>query len=420
MSKIYIIFILSIFILKSYAQESHIYENKLYSENIKTLQVYKEGWELSYPVINLNGNSKIVIAFDDLTKDVKDYSYKLIHCNSNWESSEMSEAEYIDGFSDNVLDKYEYSFNTFVEYTHYKITIPNDDFSITKSGNYIVKIYENFNEEELVLTARFIVFESRCDVNATFRKATIVDKMKSHQKIDFKLSSSINIDNPFNDVKVVVVQNNNWQIANKDLKPLFIKDNELEYTYDLENLYPGGSEFRYLNIKSFRYKAEMIDEIKFEKPYHHVNLLKDEPRPFKIYFYNQDINGKFVPDVREWDNAATEADYAYVYFRLPYNAPFLNGDLYLFGGLTYNKTSNESKMVYNFEKKEYQLKLLLKQGVYNYNYAFVDKNKNIDFSIIEGNHYETENDYLIFVYHKGFGDRYEKIIGYTLLNTLNQ
>ncbi len=419
MNKLFLLLSLCFFFQETNSQENYIYTNKLFSENIKTLQVYQEGWELSYPIININSNNSIVVAFDELSKDVKDFSYKIIHCNSNWESSEMSETEYIDGFSENTIDKYEYSFNTFIDYTHYKINIPNDNLRLTKSGNYVLKVYDNFDEEDIILTARFSVYESKCEIDARYLKATIVDKMKSHQKIDFKINTSINIDNPFNDIKVIVVQNNNWYLANNGLKPLFIKDNELDYTYDLENLYPGGSEFRYLNIRSFRYKTEMVQEIVFKKPYHHVNLFKDTPKPFKIYFYSQDINGKFVPDVRELDNAATEADYAYVYFRLPYNAPFINGDLYLFGGITYNETSDVSKMTYNYEKKEYQLKLLLKQGVYNYNYAFIDNKNNIDLSLIEGNHYETENDYLIFVYHKGFGDRYEKLIGYTLLNTKN-
>jgi hypothetical protein len=68
-------------------------------------------------------------------------------------------------------------------------------------------------------------------------------------------------------------------------------------------------------------------------------------------------------------------------------------------------------MTYNYKRKGYQASLFLKQGYYNYLYGLVERGqKSADVSLIEGNHWETLNEYSIYVYYKKPGTNYDQLI----------
>ena len=426
-------FILNLFILlgiinfpltaqEDYFSKSNIrYDNFIYKEGIKTPLSYRQGFELSYPVVELNTNDTIVITFDELNDNIGNYSYTLIHCNSNWQPSSLSPNDYLDGFFENPLTEYQQSFNTFTNYIHYKITIPNDNVKLKYSGNYILLVFENGNQEELVLTRRFFVVESKTVINATIKRATQIDHMKSHQEIDFTLRNGFTCNDPYQDIKVVISQNYRWDNIITDLKPLFVKDNELIYNYDDENVFPGGSEFRWFDAKSVRYQTERVQIINYEKPNYHFYLIPDEKRTFKLYFQWQDINGKFLIKNSEGIDSEVEADYIYVHFSLPYEAPMVNGNFYIYGAISDWRCRKNNMLIYNYEKKAYELSMFVKQGFYDYQYAYLkDGTNEADLGFIEGNHYETDNDYLVFVYWRDMTSRYDRLVGYKMINSINQ
>ena len=80
-----------------------IYQNQILNSNIKTLICHKKGEELSLPIFNLNSENKILISFDDLDGDIKDYYYTIIHCNADWQASDLIQNEYIQGFIDKSI-----------------------------------------------------------------------------------------------------------------------------------------------------------------------------------------------------------------------------------------------------------------------------------------------------------------------------
>ena len=404
-----------------FSNSSVRYDNFIYKDGIHTALVYRQGFELSYPVVELNTNDTIVITFDELSEQIGNYSYTLIHCNSDWRPSNLSPNDYLDGFYENPLTDYQQSFNTFCGYIHYKVTIPNENIKVKTSGNYLLLVYENGNKDELVLSRRFFVVESKTQISATVKKATQIDLMKSHQEIDFSLKNGFTCNDPYQDIKVIISQNYRWDNIISDLKPLFVKDNELTYNYEDGNVFPGGSEFRWFDAKSVRYQTERVQSIIYNKPYFHFYLIPDEKRTFKIYFQWQDLNGKFLVKNSEGINSEVESDYIYTHFELPYEAPMIDGNIYVFGSLSDWRCIKRNMLTYNYEKKTYELDLLLKQGFYDYQYAYLkDGNPEVDLGFIEGNHYETENDYLIFVYWHDITSRYDRLVGYKMINSINQ
>ncbi|MFH2143435.1 MAG: DUF5103 domain-containing protein [Bacteroidota bacterium] len=395
------------------------YNNHVYKDSIYTIQLHKEGWELTYPVINLDSEDRLLLSFDDLNPEIKNYYYTFVHCNTIWEPSGLMTNEFLEGFAENQINDYSFSFNTTIKYVHYSVVFPNDDVKFVYSGNYIVMVYEDFNQEKLVFTRRFSVVEQLAQIDAVIKQASQLDLRKSSQEIDFTIKhSGLQIDDPYNDIKVVICQNNRWDNAVKDIKPLLIKNNELYYDYDQENVFEAGSEFRNFDIKSIRYQTQYIQEIVFKEPFYHVRLLSDDYRRFKIFFHDKDINGRYFIKIDDRDDSNVEADYVYVYFTLPFDAPVIDGNIYVFGALSNWNFNSKNQMFYNYEEKAYQLKLLIKQGYYNYEYVYVkDGSEYADHTYIEGSHYETENDYIIYIYYKNIRSRYYRLVGYQIINS---
>lgn len=396
------------------------YEDHVYRPYIKSVLLHDVSFELSQPILNLESQEQLQLSFDDLQADLKNYSYTIIHCNANWEPSDLMSAEYIDGFADNNINNYNYSLNTLQKFTHYDVVFPNSSMRITKSGNYLLKVYENGDPEQVVISKRFMVYQNRVMINGRVSAASVIADRNYKQEVDFTINhTGYNIMNPYADLKVVITQNNRWDNAKKGLKPLFVKDNELVYDYDEDNVFTGGSEYRFFDIKSIRYQSERVYKISIDTLGNHVQLYNDDRRTFKRYYSQQDINGKYIIKTQEGRDSRREADYCYVYFFLPCDEVFMDGNLYVFGAFNNWECSKENLMKYNPARFGYEAVLYLKQGYYNYEYAFIkDGSTEADNTVIEGMHYETENDYTIYVYHKQQGTFYDQLIGVKRMNSM--
>jgi hypothetical protein len=396
-------------------------EEGVFRENIKTVQIFRSGWKLSYPVIELNGDVNLELSFDDFSDRVNNYSYKIIHCDFNWNPSPLSDQDYIKGFRQNLFYDYSFSFNTYFRYVHFKLNLPNNDVKFLISGNYVIEVI-NDSDGELVFRKRFIVTEPLVNIIAEVQRPVLSSYRNTCQQINFNIVyNSYRIDNPLNDIKVAILQNGRWDNAIFNLKPLFDKNRVLEYNYNLENLFSGNNEYRWFDIKSTRYQSAYIKDVIFKDGYFHVYLFPEEINASKQYFYSQDLNGKYYIEVQEGSNNDLDSDYIYVHFNLPYEPEITNGNFYVMGALSDNLFSEINKMNFNPETKAYELTLLLKQGYYNYRYEVLKKGmKKGDPSITEGSYYETENDYIILVYYHGISSRYDRIIGYQFVNSLRK
>ena len=388
-----------------------IYKNETFNRQIKTVLCHNTIDELSLPIINLNSAEQLLISFDDLDTDIKDYYFTIIHCKSDWTASDLMQSEYIDGFTDEPITNYEFSFNTLQKYSHYSFNFPTEELKPLLSGNYVFKIYEQGGET--IAFKRFMVLETMLTIKAEVRRATLVDDRKTKHEIDFIIKHpNITIADPFSDIKVTIKQNNRGDNAITDLKPLFVKNNELIYDYQEDNTFWGNNEFRHFDIKSLRYQSERIKEIIFDSTYHHVYLFNDRKRPFDRYSIEPDINGKFLIKSQEGWKSSIEADYAFVHFTLPVDH-ISYGELYVIGKFTNWQLEAANKLKYNADKMQYEASIYLKQGYYNYHYALKDTTTNrVDVSFIEGTHYQTRNDYYIYVYYRAVGDRYDRFVGF--------
>ncbi|PXX98990.1 hypothetical protein DF185_13990 [Marinifilum breve] len=396
-----------------------IYRNEIKKSSIHTVQIFPTGWELAPPIIELEGDNQLLFSFDEIKENIQDYSYRIIHCDKNWYNSELSEFDFLDGFAENQITDYEHSFNTNVNYIHYSLKIPNNDISLKLSGNYVIEVFEDFDPEKVVIRQRFMVLDSKVEIKGIVKHPVSIEKRESHQEVDFSIfHPNFKIDNPQLDLNVILTQNNRLDGTEKRLKPIFIRKNELVFDYEDENIFPGGNEFRNFDLKSMRYQTRYIREITSENDTTSVILSPGNNRHFKQYIFEQDINGNYLVEVQERDIPETEADYAYITFTLPMDNDLKHGDLYVHGNFNNWQCNERNKMHYDFDRGAYISKIFLKQGYYNYQFALVDhKTKIPDTGYIEGNHWETENNYIIYVYYHDIALNYDMLIGYKTIKS---
>jgi hypothetical protein len=396
-----------------------VYRNEIKKKSIHTVQMYPIGWELAEPIVELKGDNQLLFSFDEIKENILDYSYRILHCDKNWFTSGLSEFDYLDGFSENQITNYEHSFNTNVNYVHYSLKIPNDDVKLKLSGNYVLEIFEDFDPEKVIIRQRFKILDSKVEIRGIVKHPISIEKRESHQEVDFSIfHPNFKIDNPQLDLNVVLTQNNRLDGTEKYLKPIFIRKNELVFDYEDENIFPGGNEFRHFDLKSLRYQTRYIRNITRENDTTNVWLLPAYNRHFKQYIFEQDINGNYLVEVQERDIPETEADYAYINFSLQMDNELKHGDFYVHGNFNNWQCNERNKMTYDFDKGAYVAKIFMKQGYYNYQFALVDRKTKIpDTGYIEGNHWETENDYVISVYYHDIALNYDMLIGYKTINS---
>ncbi|HDP76160.1 MAG TPA: DUF5103 domain-containing protein [Bacteroidales bacterium] len=385
--------------------------------HIKSVKTYKTGFELTQPIIELNTDETITFEFDDLAETIEQYEYTVIHCDYNWNPTNMVFMEYAEGFEFNPIYDYRYSLGTLVQYRHYTLTIPNSNLKLKVSGNYILRVVKQGNRQEVVLQKQFRVYEPIVKIETSVRQPIEPQIQRTHQQMELTVNTAqLGKVDPNTDVVARINQNN--QPYNELIlrMPQYIDGSSLIYHTSTSPVFEGGNEFRQLNLKSFHYQVAEIKGIQQYNGVYHTILTPD--KRVKTYRYNEriDINGKFIVKCDDVTESQVEADYTWVYFTLGNDVQF-DGDIYIFGELSGWELNPNFKLKFNPECNCYETRLLLKQGFYNYKYVFVSHGSTPpDFNRIEANFFETENSYNILVYYKSQGVRHWRLVG---INTVN-
>lgn len=378
---------------------------------------------MSAPVMNMSIGEQLKLSFDVLDSDLKRFRYTIRHCESDWTtSSELMTSEYIDGFQDDAINDFTYSYNTLTVFTHYSLVFPTTNLRPKLSGNYIIIVFLD-DPSNVILTWRFMVVENTAlKVVGNVHPANNVLDRFTKQQVDFTLEyNGMVINDPHREIKVMITQNDRLDNEVKGLMPRFVSGSTLDYTDEPQCLFNGGNEFRPMDIKSLLYQTERVRKIESSKYENHVYLLDDLPRTLKNYVTDKEINGrKLIKNEVNAKNSDIEADYAYVHFFLSFPTHLNNGEFYILGAITDWQLDTNSRMNYNFQRRGYEKTLFLKQGYYNYLYLFKDnKTGKCDETLIEGNHFETENEYTIWVYYRATGAQYDQLIAVQDLNSHN-
>lgn len=359
------------------------------------------------PIIQLG--EKLILSFDDINAQEIIYTYKIEHCDYNWEITNLASTDYMTGYATDRIRDYENSFNTLQDYTHYQLQIPNENNRIKKTGNYLISIFDE--DENLVFNRRFIIYQSNVTVGVSVHRSRIINTIQEKQSVEFVINhQNLLLNNPNEEINVAIYQNGDWNSVLKNIKPKYIRGTQLLYNYVDDISYWAGNEYLYFDTKEIRNATNNIAKTRLDNIFN-TYLYYTESRGKKPYSFYPDVNGNFVLRTIDTDDTSLEGDYSFVHFALEYLEDLNNENIYIYGAFNDWQLTGENKMTYNSQTKLYEATLLLKQGFYNYTYVTANNNLEINTHTIEGSFYQTENNYTVIVYYKKYGELYDQVIG---------
>ena len=421
MKPIHIILFALTLILTSAPSDVHgteVFKDGVYKDYIRTVLFYPNTDQLAMPAIRLGSSQQLVLRFDDMQADVKRYYYTIVHCDANWEPSDLEKYEYIDGFDMEEIFDYEFSRGTLIDYTHYNLRIPNRNFAPQLSGNYILQIFDPELSEPLVLSRRFVVFESKLSVSGEILRPSNLQHSRSHQEVSFIVSQkNFPLSNPMDELRACVLQNGWWRNAHCDIRPRFTTGEIINFEHRGRVVFEGGRNFRPMDLRTTRFRSERVHSIEHYQDGTEIVMRTDDKRRHRTHSTIHDFNGRFIIENREFDHPHLTSDYVYSFLTLRSPLPIYHQDVYVLGGFSAMDTRDEYKMNFDDDQGLYYKELFLKQGYYDYIYVHSPYDSDDYFTDeTEGSLYETYNDYYVLLYYRPFGGRYDQVIGYGRLS----
>lgn len=378
--------------------------------SVRTPRVLLNGQWGALPVMQLGGEDVLHFSFDEMSHVYRRYTYRVVHCNADWEPSGAMEVDYLEGFNDVVIDEWENSVNTNQLYTHYEFAIPDGNLALKLSGNYRVEVFDDEGKSDVpVASFHFYVVEPLATIEARVSGDTDTSFNEREQQLSFSVRYPSFVASPASELKAVVCQNGRWDNAVADIVPTYITSYKVEYVHDRKLIFDAGNEYRRFEMSDPNSPGEGVEEVVFDGSLYNAVLYMDKPRVSHSNY--RDENGRFFINTFEGRGTEMEADYVNVHFALdaPYRA---GGDYYVMGDFCGNLLSPVCRMEYDAEDNYYFTSLQLKMGLYNYCYVWVPAGSSkVGVEQAEGNFYNTENEYTVYIYYRGFSDRYDRLIG---------
>ncbi len=377
------------------------------AQNIKSVQLRQLEDNNFSTIVPLG--TVLELSFDDLDADSKDYAYRIEHMTHDWKKSRLLSSQFIDGFDENTIIDVTNSFNTFQSYTHYAVRIPNVNTVITKSGNYLLSVLND--DDKVIFTRKFVLYENAATIGVNVIRSRNAKTVNTQQTVEFTVNHpKLRINNPSQEVNVVILKNENWNEKITNIQPTFFRQNQLKYTYANKTNFWGGNEYLNFDSKLIRNRSLNVVKIEMKDIFHHY-LYPYNYNPSLTYRFNPDINGQFVIRTLEGNDPNTEADYAMMHFTLYADEPFVDKEVHVYGAFNNFIIDEETKLEYDFEDSSYKAAILLKQGFYNYTFATIDNYGNVNTNDVNGTFFQTENQYTVITYFKPFGGLYDRVVG---------
>ena len=402
-------------------------ETTIFNEHVKTLQVRLAGAPqgiIGMPVLLLDSPGGVVVEFDHLAEEREYLRYSLTHCDSHWKPDGLAYVEYLDGFNQGDIEDYRFSEATSVHYVHYTLEIPNAQMRPLISGNYLLKVYPEGDEDNPWLQCRFAVCENTASIAVGATSRTDVDYNRGHQQLELIADvDNAGVRDVFNDLTVVIEQNGRSDNRRILTKPMRVSGGKVHYEHQKELIFPAGNEYRRFETVSKRYAPMGVEAVEWKAPYYRYLLSMDTPRSSSQYLYDETLSGGFIVrnadevNVFQAEDPSVTADYAVCYFAL--SMPELPGvSIFIDGDMCNRNFSPESAMTYNHATGCYEKAMLLKQGAYSYQYLAVGPGELAgNTSTVEGDRYETVNHYTVYLYNRRPGERYDRLIGVSSITT---
>lgn len=406
----------------------------IYEPKIRTLTVTCNDNLMETPVISLDGRDRLVFSFDEISDDRRYLRCRLLHCDADWEPSRLVESEYADGFNYDEIEDFGFSRNTYIHYVNYRYEMGGDDSRLRPlvSGNYVWQVYDEDDPDTVVLQARFRVSEEACAVGGTADGRSDKGFNDEWQQLTLSVEGDRRvIPNPYTDLIIDIEQNMRPDTSRRLMHPSRVEGERAIYEHLPGLTFPAGNEYRRFETVRNDYPGMGVDSVAFDGRMYHAYLKMDGSRNSRNHLYDSTQHGRYKIDEYNATDPDLGADYIMTHFTLDY-PEIMDADIYVEGELALRGTTDVNRMEYDRDRGVYHLEIPLKQGSYNYQYVVKRRSEepseaniggaragdSCDASWIEGNHYETLNEYNIYVYLRQPGSRYDRLLGHATVQAM--
>jgi len=379
---------------------------------IRSLQVYTTDDDRSFPVVN--SRNKLVIEFDVDSKKLPDLNIIFKFCDKNWKPTDNIFLQNQGQNTAFILDYISLPVTLEEARFNFRNEFPDDDgyVSFPYSGKWKFFIVDSYNPEFVLAEGKFIVDISEVKLDVSIKKSNLIDKIYSPNE----LSRSFEIN-----VKAVIPD---------EFFPHFVEEVEIfrDHLTDF-SLRQNKSDALNFN-RDFKWDGAnkisfVFRDLRPGNGYRQVNLMntniysaKNVQAQFEGFettrFYSSpsiDFNG----GMQLKNPKDPYANYMNVKFRLkPANEIY--NDIYLIGAFNNWKVDDKYKL--DFDGDIFSKTILLKRGIYDYQYAIYDKSKNeIDLYSLEGNNYNSTSTINVLMFYRDpqFGG-YDRMIGFSRIH----
>jgi len=386
---------------------------------VKTLQVIADGDFQRLPVIDLSGNISLEVSFDWLGEEQPWIDYTLVHCNAQWEQDDLGEMDYLDyNYLPRHCEQVKPSFNTFLQYYHFEVGFPNEEIRPTISGNYAMLFHLQDQPDSLLAIACFMVSEQMSFISGSISGNTDIDFQTLHQQVSLEVSwndNNLPYLNPADDLHVLVRQNGRRDNEQWLEQPSRMEKGKAVFEHQRQLIFEAGNHWRRFEFTDERYPGLGVDHVRYHAPIYYAYLRPDRVRNLDNYRFDQDQHGRFKVHALHVDDMDTEAEYFKALFELDAPQRLDKEGIYVVGDFTHQVLDESTRMEYDYDRGRYFKEVMLKEGAYNYQYLVPTSKGPLTTAFIEGNHYETPNEYQVFVYYRPFGSRSDRLIGTAIL-----
>ncbi|MDX1640980.1 MAG: DUF5103 domain-containing protein [Balneolaceae bacterium] len=374
-------------------------------DSIRSIQFHRTGNPTSAPIFNLDENNQLLLRFENLSNDSKSYRVSLSHHNPDWSRSSLPPERFMEGFHSIPLNDVQVSRNNRPTYRQYSFTFPTEQFQITKSGNYLLKV-EDTDTGYLALSLPFFVSENAGSLTSSVEKINVPRQnlRRMHRPVS-RYTLPDFVEQPQFDLQFYFTQNRFWGRTRQADELDFSAPSHVQFELSQRDAFIGDYEFNLLSLTELsQADNDVIESYPSEIPPRLI--LRDDAQGFSA---SQRINparlGPFgAPDMN------LNAGYANIVFRFDATSPpDSTSSIHLLGDFNNWSVTNNNQLMYDEQTGRWRTQAVIKKGNYKYKYVLVE-DEEIQDLYFDDQFVNNRQQYHAFVYMRDSAEFYYRLL----------
>lgn len=372
-------------------------------QDIQSVSLHPEGNPAGAPVVTLGGNEQLVLSFDYLDNQNRQFSVEVSYRTQTWEESNLPASAYLESFFKTYIQSSEKSFTERPSYYHVEYTFPNPQLNPSQSGNYLLEVY-NYEGTDLLFSLPFFISEDEGVLQTRIER--LFAQRQDGRSLDQPFSTYRYppfIDFPQFDLSLSYVPLPFWGHMRKADQVSTITPGQLTGNLNRSAAFVADRSFLSLDLTTLQADGREILEYQPAVNPPKVILQRDVQHleSTDAYWTGSDFHSSF--DERQ-------GNYAQVAFTLETDSTVTtNADIYIVGEFNNWMIQDKNKMSYNRQTNLWEGQALVKQGQYPYTYIMTRNGALVNL-FLGLSAFSIPQRYLTFIYFKDPTRNFDRLL----------